>query len=147
MAAQFNMSTYLQGQLVAHIFRTDSFTKPTVLAIALCSGIPTTASTGGTIPELPFANGYARTVLNPLDTNWAAITQVNGSGNTNNSVAITFPAATPGAWPTVSGIAIIDTTAYGSGNMLFFGTLSTPKTPGVSDQFQINVASLNLYFD
>ena len=35
------MSNYLEDQLVKHLFRTGSFTKPTVIAVALCTSAPT----------------------------------------------------------------------------------------------------------
>ncbi len=143
----FNMSDYLESGLINHLFRTSSFTKPTTLAIALCSGTISESMTGATIPELPFSNAYTRQTLNPLDANWATPTQVNGSGNTSNSSAITWSAASPAAWPTISGIAILDSSAYGSGNMLLYGALATPKTPGIGDQFQINIAGINVYLD
>src|SRR3972149_2962302 len=45
------MSNYLEDQFVAHIFRTGSFTKPTVLGVGLWGVTLTDASTGATAGE------------------------------------------------------------------------------------------------
>lgn len=87
-----NFSNYLEDQIIQHIFRTGSFTKPTTLAIALLTSAATDSDDGSTITEVANANGYARQSLNPLDANWAAT--AGGNGQTSNSSAITFPQAT-----------------------------------------------------
>src|SRR4030067_902027 len=99
------MSDYLEGQIRAHIFRTASFTKPTVLAIALCTAGPSDANTGATITEALNSGAYARQTLTPLDANWTAPDTTGGL--TDNASAITFPTAT-GNWGVVSHVAICD---------------------------------------
>jgi len=143
------MSDYLEGQIRAHIFRTATFTKPTVLAIALCSSAPTDASTGATLPELADAGGYARQALNPLDTNWSAASATDGL--TDNVSAITFPAVTV-AWVAITHFAIVTSTTHGAGNVLFWGTLKRSDTSaigvlGVGDQLVIPVGAIDVTFD
>ena len=137
------MSDYLEGQIRAHIFRTASFTKPTVLAIALCTAAPTDASTGATITEVANANGYARQTLNPLDANWTAASSTDGL--TDNASAITFPVAT-GAWGTVTHVAICDSATWGAGNMFLYGTLAVSKVVGSGDTFKFNIGDLDITF-
>lgn len=84
-------SNYVESQLINHIFRTSSFTKPTTLAIALVTSAASDSDDGSTIAEVPNANNYARQTLNPLDANWSA--PAGGDGNTHNLSAITFPQA------------------------------------------------------
>ena len=137
------MSDYLEGKLIDHIFRTASFTKPTVLAVALCTSAPTDASIGSNIPEVPNSNAYARTTLNPLDANWTA--PAGGNGLTDNAAAITFPTAS-GSWGTITHIAICDTATWGAGNVLLWGALTSSKTIGNGDTFKISIGDLDVTF-
>lgn len=113
------LTDYLEGQIVAHIFRTSSFTKPTVLAIGLLTAACSDSSAGTEVT----GGSYARVSLNPLDANWAAPS--SGNGTTSNSSAITFPSPTAN-WGTVTHFAIYDATS--SGNMLVCQSLTVSKT-------------------
>jgi hypothetical protein len=138
------MSDWLEGQIRAHIFRTATFTKPTVIAIALCTALPDDTKTGATITEVTNANGYARQTLNPLDANWTAASATDGL--TDNASAITFPTCTTATWGTVSHVAICDSATWGAGNMLFWGTLSVSKVVGVGDVFKFAIGDLDITF-
>jgi hypothetical protein len=137
------MSDYLEGELRKHIFRTGSFTKPSVLAIALLTAAPNDASTGATITEVANSNGYARQTLNPLDANWSAASSTDGL--TDNVSAITFPTAT-GSWGTITHVAILDSATHGAGNVLFYGTLAVSKTVSSGDVFKFNAGDLDITF-
>jgi len=113
------MSDYLEGQLRAHIFRTASFTKPTVLAVSLHTANPTDAASGAEVS----GGSYARVSLNPLDANWSGGTSTDGI--TQNLSAVTFPAPTAN-WGTVTHFGIWDATT--AGNLLCYGALTTSKT-------------------
>lgn len=133
------MSDYLEGEIIKHIFRTGSFTKPTTLAVALLTAIPVDADTGVTITEVANSNSYARQSLNPLDANWAAPSL--GNGTTSNVSAITFPQAS-GSWGTVVAIAICDSATWGAGNVLFYGVLSTSRAVGNGDIFSLAIGDV-----
>jgi len=117
------MSDYLEGQLRAHIFRTASFTKPTVLAVALHTANPADTGAGA---EVANAGGYARVARNPLDANWTAASATDGV--TDNAAAITFPSPVGANWGVVTHFGIWDSATYGAGNLICYGTLTTPKT-------------------
>ncbi len=136
------MSDYLEGQIRAHIFRTASFTKPTVLAVALCTAAPTDASTGATITEVS-GGSYARQTLNPLDANWTAASSTDGL--TDNAADITFPTATAN-WGTVTHVAILDSATLGAGNVLFWGALDVSKVVNSGDTFKFLAGALNITF-
>jgi hypothetical protein len=138
------MSDYLEGQIRAHIFRTASFTKPTVLAVALCTSTPSDVSTGATIVEPPDANGYDRQTLNPLDANWTAASATDGL--TDNAAAITFGPCINTNWSQVTHVAILDNATYGAGNVLFWGALDTPRTVTVGDSLTFAIGALNVTF-
>jgi len=110
---------YAEGQLINHIFRTSSFTKPTNLYIALFSAI--TNGETSTVTELS-GNGYARVQYNPLDANWAA--PVGGNGTTYNINAINFPAATAD-WGFVPYFGIYD--AVTGGNLIIYAPLNNSR--------------------
>lgn len=141
------MSDYLEGQLISHIFRTASFTKPTVLAMALLTTNAIDADSGtfstGTGVEVPSANAYARVARNPLDANWAA--PAAGDGVTSNVAAITFAQAT-GSWGTVAAMAIIDNSTFDAGNMLFYSTVGTGRTIDSGDTAEFAIGAITVTF-
>jgi hypothetical protein len=114
-----SLTDYAEGELIKHIFRTGSFTKPTVLAVGLLTASCSDSAAGTEVT----GGSYARVQVNPADANWAAITGNNGT--TSNVSAITFPAPTAN-WGSVTHFAIYDATS--SGNMLVCQALTTPKT-------------------
>lgn len=127
-------ANYLKQQLVNHIFRTASYTKPTTIAVGLYTAAPSDAG-GGTEVS---GNGYARVALNPLDANWAAATT---NGTTSNSVAINFPSPT-GSWGTVTHYGIFDSTT--SGNLLFWAALDASVLVSTSGVVSFPAGSLTV---
>jgi len=105
---------------------------PTTVAMALCTTVPTDASTGATIVEATYT-GYARKAIAAGDLNAAS------GGTSTNSNAITFNACT-GSSSTIVGFAICDNSTTGAGNVLYWGTTTskvidinnTPATIAVS---------------
>lgn len=102
-------------------------TTPTITApvyLALCTTVPTDASTGSTIVEANYT-GYARKSIAAADMSAAA------AGSKTNANAITFAACTAGT-STVIGWALCD--AATAGNVLCWGTctstvISSTQTP------------------
>lgn len=136
-------SDYLEWQLASHIFGSGTFTKPPAIAVALCSGEPTDAMTGATIPELPNAGSYARQAVTQNANNWTDPLAANGI--CYNLTAIAFPQATAD-WGWVSGIAICTSATYGAGNHLVHAALTTPKLIGNGDTFTIPVSGAAITF-
>lgn len=117
-------SDYLEGQIRAHIFRTATFTKPTVLAVALYTAAPGEAG-GGTEVS---GGSYARVQRDPLDANWTAASSTDGL--TDNAAALTYP--TPSAnWGVITHTGIHDATS--AGNLLVYGALAVSKTVNNGD--------------
>jgi len=140
------MADYLETQIITHLFRTGTFTKPTVLAVALCTVAPVDADTGALTAKEVSTSGtaYGRQAVNPLDANWGLPTGANGT--TTNVNAITFTAATAD-WSTVVAVAICDSTTAGAGNLLFYGTLTGNKIVNNGDTFQFAVGQLSIQID
>lgn len=134
-----SMSNYMEDAIVQHFFRTGSFTKPAVLAVALYTAAP--GETGGGTEVT--GGSYARAQLNPLDANWNAT--AGGNGTTGNTAQLNFPTPTAN-WGTVTSFGIFDATT--SGNLLVYGNLTVSKTVNNGDPAPYFAASaLTVTFD
>jgi hypothetical protein len=160
------LSDYLESGLLHHIFRGDSFPKPTGIALALCSGVPPESGnganyeTGGWLPELPSGingsgTGYSRIDLGDPSTagnaawNFNTATLDNGSSGVFsviwNSGNLTFDTALLDlGW--VSGIAITDHAGYGSGNLLMVAALNNPRIVYMGDNLKFDPEALQISF-
>lgn len=113
------MSDFLEVEIRKHVFRTGSYTKPTVLAVALYTAAPGDAGGGTEVT----GGAYARVQRDPLDANWTGASATDGL--TDNAAALTFPTPTAN-WGLVTHFAILDATS--AGNFLFTGALTASKT-------------------
>lgn len=146
MPENYNMSDYLENALANHVLRTSSYTKPTVLAVALCTAAPSSSDDGSTITEVADSYAYARQTLNPSDSNWSDPT-AGTQGETTNLVEVAFPQASGGTWGTVTHIAICDSATHGAGNMLFYGELDTEETVNDGTTFTFPIGNLAIQWD
>ena len=132
------MTDYLEGQIRGHIFRTATFTKPTVLAVALYTAAP--GETGGGTEVS--GGSYARVQRDPLDANWTAASATDGL--TDNAAALTYPAPSAN-WGTITHTAILDATT--AGNFMVYGALTASKTVNSGDPApSFAVGALNITF-
>jgi hypothetical protein len=130
-----NASDYLEDNIVKHLFRTGSYTKPSNLYVALYTAAPSDSGGGTEVT----GGSYARVACNPSDSNWAATSGTNGV--TSNVAAINFGTASA-SWGTITHFGILD--ASSGGNLLVWGALSASKTVGSGDAFQIPAGSLTV---
>ena len=131
------LTNYTENNLINHIFRTASFTKPTTLYIGLITTL--TDGEAGTVIEVT-GGSYTRIARNPLDANWAAsITD----GTTSNTAVITFPAATAN-WGTVNAFGIWDNAT--AGNLLIYSSLTAPRTitEGTTPSFGVGALTFQI---
>lgn len=151
------LSDYLESGLLHHIFMGTSFSKPSNISIALCSGKPLDSDTGATIPELPTGiggenTGYARVDLGDPssvgEVTWIYSQQDHdyGSGLIKNSGSIVFEKALLD-WGFVSGIAIVDNSTYGDGNLLMHSELNNPRIIYKGDAVKFDVTNLQIKFN
>lgn len=157
-------SDYLESGLLHHVFRKQTFPKPTNIAIALCSGVPVDSDTGyanytygGPLPELPSGDsegnltGYARKDLGDPSVLGDSVWSYNiddhnaGSGLIKNSSTILFDTAMQD-WGWVSGIAIVDSGEYGVGNMLLYAELANPRIIYQGDTVKFDLSTLQIKF-
>jgi hypothetical protein len=150
------LSDYLESGLLHHIFRGETFNKPSGIAIALTSGVPRDSDTGFTIPELPSGigatdTGYTRINLgNPVDSgnvkwNYSSADNAVGSGVIKNASSYLFDTALTD-WGWVSGIAICDNATPGNGNVLMHATLDNPRIIYTGDSVKFDADTLQISF-
>lgn len=119
------MTDYLEGEIIKHIFRSGSFTKPEGLYIALFTTEGGEDSAGTEVS----GGSYARAPAAPGDANWSA--PAAGNGTTSNLVEIAFPAAPSADWGRATHWAIFD--AATGGNRLIYAPLTAAKNINAGD--------------
>lgn len=134
-------SDTLEQDIRTHMFRTGSWTKPTVLAFALGTSAPNDATTGAWANEVANSGSYARVDRPPLDANWTA--PDNTGGLTDNAADITFATAT-GSWGTVSHFIIASSTTHNGGSSYIHGALTASKTVGSGDVFKFATGAMDI---
>jgi hypothetical protein len=130
------MTNYLENAIGNHLLRNTALSSPAAVYVGLFTAAPGEAG-GGTEVETNGtpARGYARQAITfgaPTD------------GVFTNSGTLTFGAATGSTWGSVTHFAIFD--AATTGNMLIYGTLSTPKTVDVGDTATFAASQLSVTF-
>lgn len=153
------MSDFLEGELVKHLFRTGTFTKPTVIAIALLTTNADDDDTGqfttSTGVEVTSANAYERAneantgggasnTTDPLDASWTDV--AGGDGQTDNATAITYAQAS-GSWGTVVGMAMTNSATHDAGDMLFFSNVDTSRAIDNGDTAEFAIGAITVTFD
>lgn len=122
---------YLENKILDHVLRNTAYTSPTTVYVALCTSTPTDSAAGTEVS----GGSYART---------AASFAAASSGSIANSSAVTFPTAS-GSWGTVTHFEIWD--ASTSGNRLYWGALTTSKTPTSGDVVSFAIGALTVTED
>jgi hypothetical protein len=122
-------SIYLDDAILDHVLRNTALSSPTTVFVALYTVAPTPSTTGTEVTTVGTA--YVRQ---------AVTFGAPSSGVCQNSAPVAFPVATAPYGAPIVACAVCDLVA--GGNILYFGTLGTPKTVGTGDQ--VNFAALAL---
>lgn len=135
-------SNYLENKVLDHTLGNTAFTQPSSLYLGLFTNTSTNAAANleaGTLTDEVSGGSYARVDINVDGTSGAFDTASGGS--TSNTQTITFTAATAN-WGTITHIAVLD--ASTSGNVLFWGAVTTSKTIESGDTFQVSAGNLTI---
>jgi hypothetical protein len=128
-----NLSNYAENKVLDHLFKNTTYTSPTAYI-----GYFNNTITDDSVPTEVSGNAYARVeISNKMGS--------ASSGTITNTTAITFPAASGGEHGNITAIAIFD--ASTGGNMIAYGTLTTPKLISDGDQLNIAVSNLSISID
>jgi hypothetical protein len=128
-------SNYLENRVLDHVLKNTSFTQPANLYLALfknTSGNAATNLEGGILTDEITGGAYARKLIT-----FAAA----ASGTAASNLTVTFNTATA-TWGTITHVAIVD--ALTSGNVLFYGPVTTPKTIETGDTFQASSGNISI---
>ena len=130
-------SNYLENKVLDHVLRVATYTVPSGLWVALFNNTSTNAA----------ANLEAGTLTDEISTSGTAYVRKTvafaaaSSGTAATNATVTFDAATA-SWGSVTHVAVMD--ASTSGNVLFWGAVTTAKTIDTGDTFQISSGNLTI---
>ena len=134
-------SNYLENKLLDHTLRygTAPYTGVSTLYLALFNNTSTNAASNleaGTLTDEVSTSGtaYARKTV--------TFDSASG-GSTSTSATVTFDTATA-SWGSITHIAVMDGGTAGSGNVLFWGAVTTAKTIDTGDTFQVSSGNLTI---
>jgi len=131
MATGTAASDYLENKLLEHVLKNTAYTSPTTVYCALFTVTPSDSGGGTEVT----GGSYARESI----TFGAA-----ASGTISNSAIIDFGTATAD-WGTIVAVGIFD--AITSGNLLFWGALTSNKTILNGDSFTFPIGNLDVSMD
>jgi hypothetical protein len=123
------ISNYLENALLNATLRNTSYTSPATVYAALFTSDPTDAGTGTECT----GTGYARTAI--------TFAAPSNGVTTNSAAACEFPQAT-GDWGTITHFGIFD--ALTTGNLLYYGALTTSKVISSGDVFKFSTSSVSV---
>jgi len=131
------LSTYAELKILDLLFKSTAFATPNPYIGAFTSD-PTDSASGTEAS----GSAYARV---QIDNKMNSASAGTDNSSITNSSAITFTAASGGAWGTITHIGIFD--ASSSGNLLAHGALAASKTISDGDTLQINASALTITID
>ena len=134
------MSNYLEGKLLDHLFRDDTYSKPSNIYVGLVKYYVAGTLEAGTVTQELSGGSYARVAHGPDNDNWET---VGAAGATQNMGSISFPTASSD-WGRVSGVIVTDHAT--AGNVLLHGALTTPRDVRNGDQFIFASGDLDITF-
>jgi hypothetical protein len=117
---------------LSYLLTAGAVTRPTAWYVALFTTDPTDTGAAGTEVS---GFSYAR----------VAVTFSVTDNVASNTAGVEFPAATGGAWGTVSHIGIMD--ALTGGNMIIHSALTASKAIADGDVFRIPTGDLDVTLD
>lgn len=125
-------SDYLENKLLDHVLTATTYSAPATRHLALFTAVTGLETNSPSAEISTSSTGYGR----------KAVTFAAASGGSSASNAtVTFDAATAN-WGTVTHVAVMD--AATSGNVLFYGAVTTSKTIETGDTFQVSSGNLTI---
>lgn len=125
-------SDYLEDKLLDHVLGNTAFSQPSNIYLALFTADTGLEANSPSAEISTSSTGYSRQSVS-----FAA----SSSGSASTSATVTFSAATAN-WGTVTHVAVMD--ASTSGNVLFYGAVTTSKTIESGDTFQVSSGNLTV---
>jgi hypothetical protein len=130
-------SNYLENKVLDHVLTATGYTAPAARYLALFTNTSGSAA----------ANLEAGTLTDEISTSGTAYGReavtfaAASSGSSATNATVTFDTATAN-WGTITHVAVMD--AATSGNVLFYGAVTTSKTIETGDTFQVSSGNLTV---
>jgi len=125
-------SDYLEDAVLDHVLGNTAYTQPTNIYLALFTADTGLESNSPSAEISTSSTGYGRQTVS-----FGAAS----SGSASTDATVTFSAATAN-WGTITHVAVMD--ASTSGNVLFYGAVTTSKTIESGDTFQVSSGNLTV---
>ena len=133
-------SNYLENKVLDHVLTSTSYSAPSTRYLALF-----TNTSGSTAANLEAGSPLTDEVSNS-GTAYARKEVTFGAavdGQSATNATVTFDAATA-SWGTITHVAVMDSGSHNSGNVLFYGAVTTSKTIDSGDTFQVTSGNLTI---
>ena len=130
-------SDFLEKAILDHVLGNATYTQPSIIYLGLFTNTSGNASSNleaGVLTDEVSGGDYAREVITFAEA-------VSPDGSADSDATVTFPAASAN-WGEVTHVAVMD--APSAGNVLFYGTVTTPKTIESGDTFQVSAGNLTI---
>lgn len=127
------MSDYLRVKIADHILRNSAYAYPGVLYAAILTDI---SGNGSSYTEISGASYVRQPISN-------TVFSAAANGQTSNVSDVVWPAATTN-WGVAKYIALFDTVAANTGNMLYWGTLRIAKYIATSAVFKVEAGEMDI---
>jgi hypothetical protein len=125
-------SDYLENKVLDHVLTATAYTQPATRYLALFTAVTGLETNSPSAEVSTSSTAYVRKAVT-----FAAAS----SGTSATNATVTFDAAT-GNWGTITHVAVMD--AESSGNVLFYGAVTTSKTIETGDTFQVSSGNLTI---
>jgi hypothetical protein len=129
-----NISQYMTKAMLDWCLLGATPTRPSSVFCGLSLGAPSSTSNS----EVGAASGYAR-----QPSSWAGAQTPSGSGSASNSTPMTFGPFSSSC--VISGIFLIDQSTLATAtNQLWYGNLTTVRTPLIGDSLVVAAGALQI---
>jgi len=129
-------SDFLEKAILDHVLGNTTYLPASTLYLGLFteSGSTSAELEAGTLTSEVSGGDYARETIT-----FDAASSPDGTAD--SAATVTFPAASAN-WGEITHVAVMD--APSAGNVLFYGTVTTPKTIESGDTFQVSAGNLTI---
>lgn len=133
MATVLGKTNYWEDKILK-LLKATNITAPATVYLAAYTTLPNEDGTGGTEVS---GNAYARQAIT-----FGSVSVLTEGSKVANSVAISFPVATPSGWGTIVGVGVCD--ALTTGNILYAGAMVSPQTIAAGNQLGFAIGKLEI---
>jgi hypothetical protein len=137
-------SNYLENRTINTLVgASTTLTAPSTYWVALWASTMNDTFDAGSTGECIGANYSRIAVTNTTASNWTKAT----AGIVTNKSVITFTTAASTGWGTVRCFALLDTSSTASGNIWFWGDLSSPQAISAGNVVRFTTGAITLAED